>query len=200
VKTYNQYCPVAHALDVVGERWALLVVRELVHGPLRYSDLHARLGGCSSNVLADRLRGLEAAGVVDRRRLPPPAASTVYELTDTGLALRPVLAALARWGARTLGPPAPDATLPQGWLESALRMTAAATAPDECVAFRCGDESASLIDGEARAGLAPEAVATVIGDPVGLYHLLVEGELGGVSVEGDAGAVRRFVETNAMTP
>ena len=82
IKTYNQYCPIAHALDVVGERWALLIVRELVeHDQLRYSDLHANLSGCGTNILAARLKELERNGVVRRRRLPPPAASTVYELT-----------------------------------------------------------------------------------------------------------------------
>jgi len=103
-KSYHQHCPIAHALDLVGERWSLLVVRELQHGPLRYGDLLERLGGCSTNMLAARLRDLEAGGVVRKRRLPPPGAATVYELTEDGVSLRPVLAALARWGARTLGP------------------------------------------------------------------------------------------------
>ena len=125
MKPYNEYCPVAHALDVVGERWSLLVVRELQHGPLRYSDLHERLPRCSTNVLADRLKGLEAGGVVQKRRLPPPAASTVYELTEDGEGLRPVLAALARWGARTLGPPGATADLTPGWLARALQTAAA---------------------------------------------------------------------------
>ena len=78
-KCYDQYCPVAHALDLVGERWSLLVVRELLHeGPLRYSDLHARLTGCGTNILAARLKTLEQGGVVRRRQLEPPAASWVY--------------------------------------------------------------------------------------------------------------------------
>ena len=82
-RSYDQYCPVAHALDLVGERWSLLVVRELLHegGPMRYSDLHARLDRCGTNILAARLKALEQGGVVRRRRLDPPAASWVYELT-----------------------------------------------------------------------------------------------------------------------
>ena len=104
MKPYDQYCPVAHALDLVGERWSLLLVRELQHGPLRYSDLHERLARCSTNVLATRLKELEAGGVITRRRLPPPAASTVYELTEAGESLAPVIAALARWGLRLIGP------------------------------------------------------------------------------------------------
>ena len=129
MKPYDQYCPVAHALDLVGERWALLLVRELQHGPLRYSDLHERLPRCSTNVLATRLRELEAGGVITRRKLPPPAASTVYELTETGASLAPVIGALARWGLQTLGPPPPDIENPPGWLEKALRTTVAAHVP-----------------------------------------------------------------------
>jgi DNA-binding HxlR family transcriptional regulator len=106
VKSYKQYCPVAHALDLVGDRWALLVVRELMLGPRRYTDLAEALPGIGSNILATRLRSLESAGVVRKTKLPPPAAVSVYELTENGRALDDVLHALARWGARTL--PAPD--------------------------------------------------------------------------------------------
>ena len=121
-KRYDQYCPIAHALDLVGERWSLLVIRELVHGPLRYTDIHERLHGCSTNILAARLKDLEAGGIVRRRHLPPPAASTVYELTECGVALRPVLRALAWWGVETLGPPPLDEVdaFEPGWLEQAL--------------------------------------------------------------------------------
>src|SRR5688500_3801007 len=76
-RRYDQYCPIAHALDLIGERWSLLVIRELLHGPLRYTDIAARLHGCSTNMLAARLRALEEGGVVERYRLPPPAASQV---------------------------------------------------------------------------------------------------------------------------
>src|SRR5215218_3737751 len=97
-KQFKQYCPLAHALGLVGERWALLVVRELLFGPRRYTDLLEGLPGIGTNVLAARLRELEAGGIVERRRLPPPAPATVYEVTDRGRALRPVLDELARWG------------------------------------------------------------------------------------------------------
>src|SRR5438046_8699237 len=106
-KRYDQYCPVAHALDLIGERWSLLVVRELMHGPKRYTDLAEHLPGIGTNILASRLRDLEACGVVTKRTLPPPAAPRVYELTDYGRELRTVLRALALGGARQLGPP-PD--------------------------------------------------------------------------------------------
>ena len=97
-RTYGDPCGVARALDAVGERWALLVVRELLLGPKRFSALHRGLGAASQNVLAQRLRELEAAGVVRRRRLGPPAGSWVYELTEQGAELEPVLVALGRWG------------------------------------------------------------------------------------------------------
>jgi DNA-binding HxlR family transcriptional regulator len=86
-KAFDQYCPIAHALSIVGERWSLLVVRELLKGPRRYTDLAGGLPGIGTNILASRLRDLEAGGVVQRRKLPPPAASTVYELTEYGAEL-----------------------------------------------------------------------------------------------------------------
>jgi DNA-binding HxlR family transcriptional regulator len=107
VKRYGQYCPVAHALDQVGDRWELLVVRELMLGQRRYTDLAEALPGIGSNILSSRLRDLESAGLVRKKKLPPPWAVTVYELTDDGRTLDPVLRALAQWGARTLGAPDP---------------------------------------------------------------------------------------------
>ena len=104
-KTYNQYCAVAHALDIVGERWTLLVVRNLLIRPQRFSDLRRGLPGISTNILTDRLKVLERKGVVTTRYLPPPAASTVYELTERGYGLTESLGALARWGSATLAAP-----------------------------------------------------------------------------------------------
>jgi DNA-binding HxlR family transcriptional regulator len=106
---YGDRCGIARALDVVGERWALLLVRELIHGPKRYRDLQAGLGRVSPDVLSQRLRDLEAAGVLRRRTLPPPASVPVYELTARGHELEGVLVALGRWGA---GTPVPDAAVP----------------------------------------------------------------------------------------
>ena len=104
-RSYADACGIARALDVVGERWALLVVRELLLGPQRFSDLRQALPGASSNLVADRLRELEARGVVQRRTLPPPAASRVYELTEWGTELEPIVLALGGWGLRV---PLPD--------------------------------------------------------------------------------------------
>lgn len=101
-RDYFDGCAAAHALDLVGERWALLVVRELLLGPKRFTDLRTGLPHASPNVLSQRLRELEEAGVLRRRRLPPPAASAVYELTEWGTELEPVLQTLGRWAARSL--------------------------------------------------------------------------------------------------
>ena len=104
-RTYDDGCAAAHALDLVGERWALLVVRELLLGPKRFTDLRAGLPGASPNVISQRLRDLEAASIVRRRKLPPPAASRVYELTGWGEELEPVIVRLGRWGARSPSKP-----------------------------------------------------------------------------------------------
>jgi DNA-binding HxlR family transcriptional regulator len=100
-RTYADGCAAAHALDLIGERWALLIVRELLLGPKRFTDLRHGLPGAAPNVAAQRLRDLEAAGVLQRRTLPPPAASKVYELTEWGLELEPVVRALGKWGSRS---------------------------------------------------------------------------------------------------
>lgn len=100
-RRYEDGCAIAHALDLLGERWALLVVRELVLGPKRFTDLRSGLPGVSTDMLTQRLRDLSAAGIVARRRLPPPAASWVYELTPWGMDLEPILLSLARWGSRS---------------------------------------------------------------------------------------------------
>jgi DNA-binding HxlR family transcriptional regulator len=121
MRSYNQFCALANALDIVGDRWALLVVRELLLGPKRFTDLRAGLPRIPTNVLSSRLRELEASGVLQRRALPPPAAATVYELTEHGRGLEDAVFALGRWGARTLGMPCPDRTLRSGWLGVACK-------------------------------------------------------------------------------
>ena len=196
-KRYDQYCPVAHALDLVGERWALLVVRELMHGPKRYTDLAESLPGIGTNILASRLRDLEASGVVAKRTLPPPAASRVYELTDYGRRLRPVMRELALWGARSLGPPTADDELYEGWLANAVDTMLAPVAPPGRFEFRVGDEVASLVEGEARSGPAEQPDVVVEADPEGLYHLMIEGRLDQVTVEGDRSLLVRLLDNTA---
>ena len=106
-RSYGDACGIARALDVVGERWAFLVVRELLLGPQRFSDLRRALPNAASNVVADRLRELEGRGVISRRTLPPPAGSAVYELTRWGRELEPIVLALGNWGIRVPLPPTP---------------------------------------------------------------------------------------------
>jgi DNA-binding HxlR family transcriptional regulator len=142
-KRYDQYCPVCHALGLVGERWALLVVRELLKGPKRYTDLLAGMPGIGTNILAARLKELEEGGVVSKRKLPPPAASTVYELTEYGRQLEEPLYALARWGARSLPPPAKNEDFYPDWGLNAF---------------------AALLDPEAARGLTETYVVRVADD------------------------------------
>jgi DNA-binding HxlR family transcriptional regulator len=175
----------AHALDLIGDRWALLVVRELMHGPKRYTDLAASLSGIGTNVLAARLKDLEATGIVARRTLPPPAASRVYELTEYGQELRPAMRELALWGARSLGPPTEEDELFPGWLENALDVVLAPLAPNGTYEFRVGDEIAALVDGEVRSGPAPEPDVLIEGDAKGVYHFLVDRTADEVTVTGD---------------
>jgi DNA-binding HxlR family transcriptional regulator/putative sterol carrier protein len=144
VRSYKQFCPAARALDLVGERWTLLVVRELLSGPKRYTDLQDGLPGIGPNVLAERLRSLEAGGLVRKRRLPPPAASTVYELTELGLGLRPVVLGLFRWGLQLIDQPDGDETVRASyWLpaiQSAARPEMLPAQTNDVYEFRIGEE------------------------------------------------------------
>ncbi len=197
-KRYDQYCPVAHALGLVGERWALLIVRELLHGPQRYTDLTANLPKIGTNILSSRLKDLEAGGIVTKRRLPPPAASQVYELTEYGHALKPVIRELALWGIRSLGPPSLDDAPAPHWLEHALDTVFAPVAPSGSFEFRVGDEVASLSDREARSGpLEGAEVVVRAPDPAAFYHLFVEGRWDEIDVEGDRELLERLLEAAA---
>jgi len=199
VKSYSQYCPIAHALGLIGERWSLLVVRELLDGPKRYTDLVAGLPKIGTNILAARLKDLETAGLVEKRRLPPPAASTVYELNAYGRDLRPVIHELARWGARSLGPPPLDALEP-GWLTHALDLALSPLASHGRIAFRIGDEEASLVDGLPVVGIVEDADVLVETDAIGFYHLVVDRRLEGVRVEGDMALLESMLAAFRPTP
>jgi DNA-binding HxlR family transcriptional regulator len=196
-RRYDQYCPVACTLSLVGERWALLVVRELMHGPKRYTDLLDHLPGIGTNILAARLKELEAGGLVEKRKLPPPAASTVYELSPMGRELRPVLHELARFGARLMGPPPLDA-LERGWLLEALDLALSPVSPSGTLAFRIGDEEASLVDGVVTPGISEDADVFVETDAIGFYHLVVNRQADGVRIEGDREVLERMLD--AFTP
>ena len=120
-RSYDQYCGLAHALDLVGERWALLVVRDLLTGPKRFTDLRNGLGRVPTNVLSTRLKELEEAGVVERRVLPRPSGAVVYELTEYGRGLEDAVLSLVRWGTKSLGERGPDDVIPSASFALGLR-------------------------------------------------------------------------------
>jgi DNA-binding HxlR family transcriptional regulator len=172
-RSYGQYCPIARALDAVGDRWALLVVRELMAGPRRYTDLHADLPGVSTDMLAVRLKDLERELVVSRRRLPPPAATQVYELTERGRRLLPVLTELADWGAADLDEPRSTDAVRAHWfavpLLRALRSIDFREStgqidvclPEDVFHLRVDDGELSYVDGRAP---APDAALVVLAE------------------------------------
>jgi DNA-binding HxlR family transcriptional regulator len=171
-RRYHQYCPVARALDVVGERWTLLIARELLLGPRRFTDLAEGLPGIGSSVLAGRLADLEQSGLVAKRTLPPPAASVVYELTDRGRGLAPVLAALADWGMNLLDRPHENDHVHGRWLVQGLAVIAkpAASIPDATYELRVDDEAFQVRSHDGRLQAAqgpasnPDATITLTSD------------------------------------
>jgi len=196
-KRYDQYCPIAHALGLVGERWSLLIVRELLQGPKRYTDLAGSLPGIGTNILAARLKELENCGLVTKRRLDPPAASQVYELSPYGHELKPVIRALALWGLRSIDPPTEEDDLAPGWLFSALDTVFAPVAPSGSFEFRIGSEVAGLVDGEAMRGAVDTPDVVVEGGVDSFYWLFVERRWDGVTVEGDRELLERLLDAAA---
>ncbi|HEX8194102.1 MAG TPA: winged helix-turn-helix transcriptional regulator [Allosphingosinicella sp.] len=212
-RRYDDACGAAHALDLVGERWALLVIRELMLGPKRFGDLRADLPGISANVLTQRLEGLEAAGVLNRRKLPPPASTQVYELTPWGYEAEPIFQVLGRWAARS---PAHDPTLP---LSANSLMLSFRTMVDPArianvratIGFRLGREDFVVrIDrGEVTAERSevvgadlvftgpPPAMAAAVYGKIPFESLEAEGAL---RIEGDRGLAQRFTEWFVLPP
>ena len=200
-KRYDQYCPVAHALGLVGERWSLLIVRELLHGPKRYTDLSASLPGIGSNILSARLKELENAGLVTKRRLEPPFASQVYELSEYGVGLKPVMRELALWGLRTIGPPTDEDEFAPGWLYGAVDTVFAPVAPAGSFEFRIAGEVASLVDGKPRRGSIDDPDVLVEADGVeAFYWMFVERRLDGVAIEGDRELLERLLDAATPAP
>ena len=202
-RTYGDGCAIAHGLDLVGERWSLLVVRELLLGPKRFTDLRRGLPNASPNVISGRLRELEAAGVVTREKLPPPAGSRVYALTDWGRELEAVVIALGRWGARS---PAPPSGAPIGADSLALALRDRLTPGRRRAEYelRLGDDRYRLrLAGgavELERGSAETPDATISADPTALAAVLwgdrslADAERAGdVTVTGDRGAVEALV-------
>ena len=193
-KRYDQYCPIAHALGLIGERWSLLIVRELLQGPKRYTDLAGSLPGIGTNILAARLKELETCGLVSKRRLDPPAASQVYELTPYGLELKSVMRSLALWGLRSIDPPTEEDELAPGWLYGAVDTVFGPVAPSGSFEFRIAGEVAGLVNGEAVRGSVQEPDVVVEGEVDSFYWLFVERRWDGVKVEGDRELLERLFD------
>jgi DNA-binding HxlR family transcriptional regulator len=205
-RSYGDACAAAHALDLVGERWALLVIRELLLGPKRFNDLKADLPGISANVLGQRLEGLEASGVLRRRRLPPPASIQVYELTPWGYETEPIFHALGRWAVRS---PTHDPALPFSAVSLMLSFRAAidvdrARALRATIGFRLGRDSflARLADGaiEIKSGPMEGADLVFTGSTPALAAAMYRGvplaqleDEGALAVEGDRALAASFV-------
>jgi DNA-binding HxlR family transcriptional regulator len=199
MRTYGDRCGIARALDAVGDRWALLVVRELLLGPKRFTDLRAGLPRVSPDVLAQRLRELERSGVVRRDHLPPPAASQVYELTERGRELKSVILELGRWGSREPsndGPLGPDAavialmTQFRGGLEGTFELGL------DGHAFTVRAQDGAL---DAARGPATEPAAVIEGEHGTLASVLWHGaDPARLAIRGDRRAARRFLR--AFTP
>jgi DNA-binding HxlR family transcriptional regulator/putative sterol carrier protein len=205
-RSYDEACAAAHALDLVGERWALLVVRELVLGPKRFTDLRTGLPGISPNVLTQRLEELEQASIVRRRKLPPPASAWVYELTEWGLELEPAIMALGRWGARSPLKPQNTTMSLDALILSFRTMFSpeAAAGMDASLELRLGEHRyhARIADGrmelvrgsadrpDAVIETSQEMLTGVVYGGVSLADALRAGDL---KVEGDKEVVQRFV-------
>lgn len=206
MRSYDQFCPAARALDVIGERWSLLLIRELLTGPKRYTDLQDGLPGIGPNVLADRLRSLASAGLIRKRRLDPPAASTVYELTELGSALRPVLSGLFSWGRQLIGTPTGNDTIRASyWIPAIQAAAGSGSAPadtDDVYEFRVGHETITVAASggaiEVRAGAA-ESPDLVLHTDAETFAKLGLGRIssaeaidsGRLSIEGDPRAGER---------
>jgi DNA-binding HxlR family transcriptional regulator/putative sterol carrier protein len=206
-RTYGDGCATARALDLVGERWALLVVRELLLGPKRFTDLRRGLPNASPNVLSERLRELERAGIVRRRTLPPPAGSRIYELTDWGLELEEIVMSLGRWAARSPTPPsdAPIASADSIILALRARFESGA-APglrasyevrlgDDRFRIQVADDEIKVARGEAH---QPDAIIETDPDTLnsvlwGTRSLADAQRSRRMTVEGDKALVERFV-------
>jgi len=211
-RSYQDACRFAYALDLVGERWALLIVRELLLGPKRFTDLRTGLPHASTNILSERLRELEQNGVVRHHKLPPPAASSVYELTEWGRELEPVVTRLGAWGARSPLPPdaqtiGPDSTV---LALGSLFDPEAAGDLDAAYNLRIGEDRyrVAIADGGVELGRgaveAPAAtlafpdaatMAAVLTTQLGIEDALASGAL---RIEGSKQATKRFLRLFPM--
>lgn len=207
-RSYGDACGIARALDMVGERWALLVVRELLLGPQRFSDLRRALPKASSNLVADRLRELEEHGVIRRRRLAPPAGSWVYELTEWGEELEPIVLALGDWGVRAVMPPAPTLSASSVLLFLRARARLDPTAPAATYRLELDDRVWTVRTAAGQVLVRPDEPTTAVAsiratpktfnalleDPAGLDAAMGDGS---VTATGDLPALRRLLRAVA---
>jgi len=212
-RRYEDACGTAHGLDLIGERWALLVMRELMLGPKRFGDVRADLPGISANVLTQRLEGLEAAGLLVRRKLPPPSGAQVYELTEWGYEAEPVIQELGRWAARS---PGHDPTLPISAVSVMLSFRTMLDAKraegiDAKIGFRLGAESflAHLAGGRIEIKRSDLEGADLIftTTPIMLAAAVYSGQpleafekAGQLRIEGDRSLAERFLTLFPLPP
>lgn len=207
-RSYGQYCALAKSLDLVGDRWTLLVVRELLDGPRRYGDLLSALSPIATDVLAGRLRDLEANNLVHKRAMPRPSATTVYALTADGRALEDVINAFARWGRHLLANRDRKETVRPEWLVRAVRayvrddrtgppVTVRMVTPEGQAAVEINEHTVESLDDEADVDVTLTGAAEVLAaamDPVQVENLVAAGRL---TIDGDARAVRRLAKAFA---
>ena len=213
-KSYDQFCALAYALDVIGERWTLLIVRELLTGPHRFKDLLNGLPDVSTNLLSERLKNLEEQGIVSRRTLPPPAGSTVYELTAVGMGLETAVLELGRWGSQFLPPSLEGVALPSlGATALAIKAffhSEQAQGITETYELHLGDEvlQVQIDDGRLHIQQGQTLKADVIlHTEMAIFMGLFSGQTapemalsaGMVQVEGDANGLHRFLQLSRVT-
>ena len=206
-RRYDDACGTAHALELIGERWALLVLRELMLGARRFSELKADLPGISANVLTQRLGDLEARGLVVKRRLPPPANVQVYEATEWGLEAEPIVQALGRWAARS---PQHDPTLPLSAVSIMLSFRTMISAERAAgfegrIGFRFGDETYLARVGDGRIEVArddlSDADAIITAEPTALAAVVYGGApLDLIVIDGDGKLAKRFLGLFLLPP
>lgn len=212
-RSYNQFCALAYALDIVGERWTLLIIRELLAGPRRFKDLLAGLPEISTNLLSERLKSLEQAGLLRRRVLPPPAGSTVYELTAVGEALEKAVLELGKWGSQFLPASLEGVALPSiGATTLAIKAffhPQQARGINETYELQLGNEvlqvqvkEGALIVGQGQTIKADVVIYTDMRSYMGLFSGQLKPEeavaMGLIRVEGDPDALNRFLSLSRV--